>query len=49
MTERQEGLGEFVVTRGDASELLDAAEEALDQVAALVDMLVERTRVRAIA
>ena len=41
MNERQEGLGEFVVTRGNASDWLDAAEEALDQVAALVDMPVE--------
>jgi hypothetical protein len=45
MNERQEGLGEFVVARGDASELLDAAEEALDQIAVLVDMPIERTRV----
>ena len=43
MNERQEGFGEFVVARGDASELLDAAEETLDQVAALVEMPVERT------
>ncbi len=30
MNERQEGLGEFVVTRGDASEMLETCEEALD-------------------
>ena len=35
MDERQEGFCEFVVARGDTSELLDAAEEALDQIAAL--------------
>lgn len=39
MNKRQEGYSEFVVSRGDA------AEETLDQVVALVDMLVERTRV----
>ena len=33
MKERQEGLGEHVVTRGDAFELLDAVEETLDQIA----------------
>ena len=43
MNERQEGLGEFVVACGDASELLDATEETLDQVATLVDVAVERT------
>ena len=43
MNERQEGLGEFVVARGDASELLDATEETLDQVAALVEVSIERT------
>ena len=48
MDERQEGFGEFVVARGDTSELLDAAEETLDQIAALVDMPVERARVESI-
>ena len=32
MNERQEGRGEFVVARGNASELLDATEETLDQI-----------------
>lgn len=45
MDERQEGLGEFVVARGDASELLDAVEETVDQIAVLVDMPIERTRI----
>ena len=42
MNERQEGFCKFVVSRGDASELLDASEETFDQIAALVDMPVER-------
>ena len=42
MNERQEGLGELVVTRGDASELLDAVEETLDQIATFVDVPIER-------
>lgn len=48
MDERQEGVGELVVTRGDASELLDASEETLDQIAALVDMPVERAGVESV-
>jgi hypothetical protein len=44
MNERQEGRGELVVARGNASELFDAVEEPLDQAAALVDVAVERTR-----
>ena len=48
MNERQEGFGEFVVARGDASELLDTAEETLDQVAGLVDVPVERPRVETV-
>ena len=43
MNEHQERLGEFVVAGGDASELLDAVEETLDQIAAFVDMPVERS------
>jgi len=42
MNERQEGRGEFVVARGDASELLDATEETFDQVAIFVEMPIER-------
>ena len=43
MNERQKGVGELVVAGGNASELLDTVEEAFDQIAALVDMPVERT------
>lgn len=48
MNKRQEEFGKFVVSRGDASEMLDPAEEALDQIAAFVDMPVERARVEPI-
>ena len=48
MNERQERLGEFVVARGDASELLDTTEETLDQISAFVDMPVERARVESV-
>ena len=48
MNERQERLGEFVVARGDASELLDTTEETLDQIAAFVDMPVERARIESV-
>lgn len=48
MNERQEGLGEFVVTRGDASEMLETCEEALDQIAGAVEMSVELARCEAI-
>ena len=48
MNERQESVGKFVVACGDTSELLDTAEEALDQVAALVDVPVERSRVETV-
>ena len=48
MNERQEGLCEFVVPGGDASELLDTAEETLDQMAALVDMPVERAWIESV-
>ena len=48
MNERQESVGKFVVACGDTSELLDTAEEALDQVAALVDVPVERSLVETI-
>ena len=41
MNERQGRLGKFVVTCGDASELLDATEETLDQVASLVNVPIE--------
>src|SRR5574337_382977 len=48
MNERQEGRGEFVVSRGDASELLDAVEETLDQIAILVEVPIELAGVEAI-
>jgi len=48
MNERQEGLGEFVVTRGDASEMLETCEEALDQIASTVEMPIEFARCQAI-
>ena len=48
MNERQEGLGEFVVARGDASKLFDAIEHALDTVAILVGFEVARWRIAAI-
>ena len=41
MNERQEGLCEFVVARGDASELLDTTEETLNEVSVLVDVAIE--------
>ena len=44
MDERQKRRGEFVVARGDASELLDATEETLDQIAIFVEMPIERAR-----
>ena len=36
--------GEFVISGGDGSELLDAVEEALHHVAVLVDHRIERGR-----
>ena len=48
MNERQKGLGEFVVTCSDSPELLDASEETLDQIAALVEVPIERARVEPI-
>ena len=41
MNERQERSGESVIARGDASELLDTAEETFDQVGVSVDMAIE--------
>ena len=48
MNERQKGLCEFVVARGDAPELLDASEEAFDQVAVFVVMAIEAALGKAI-
>ena len=43
MNEGQERQSKFVVARGDTSELLETAEEALDQVAIPIEMTIERT------
>ena len=48
MNNGQEGLGEVVVTRGDASEMLETSKEALDQIASLVEMQIELARCEAI-
>ena len=48
VNEREEGLGEFVVARGDASELFDPCEEAFDQIAILIDVPIEGTRMESI-
>jgi hypothetical protein len=41
MNERQKGRCEFVVARGDTPEVLDASEEAFDQIAVSVEMAIE--------
>lgn len=41
MNKRQEGVCQFVVSRSDASEMLDAGEESLDQIAIPVKMMIE--------
>ena len=41
MDHRKEVFGEFVVTGGDATEVLELAEEALDQVALAIEDLAE--------
>ena len=48
MNKRQKGVGEFVVARGDASELLEACEETLDQIAGTIEVPIERARCQAI-
>jgi len=40
----EEGLGEFVVTRGDGSEMLERVEKTLDQIAFAVEGEIARTR-----
>jgi hypothetical protein len=42
MDEREERLGEFVVARGDASEMFETSEEAFDQIACPVEIAIER-------
>ena len=41
MQERIESIGEFVVSRGEAAELLETVEKSLDEVARLVAMPVD--------
>jgi hypothetical protein len=41
MNKRQEGLGEFVISSGNASELLETSKETLDQIALAVEMGIE--------
>lgn len=48
MNERQKRFGEFVVSRGDASELLETSEEAFDQIAIAIEMPIELSRCTAI-
>ena len=48
MNERQERRSEFVVSRSDASELLETAEETLDQIPIPVEMSIERAKCAAI-
>lgn len=44
MNERQKRLGEFVVSRGDAPEMLETGEEAFDQISIAIEMPVEGAR-----
>lgn len=44
MNKRQEGLGEFVKSIGNAAELLETSKETLDQIALAVEMGIEVTR-----
>lgn len=48
MNERQERRGEFVVSSGNASELLETAEETLDQISIPIEMPIERAKCAAI-
>ena len=48
MQERIESIGEFVVSRGEAAELLETVEKSLDEVARLVAMPVDVPRGQAI-
>ena len=48
MDKRLERFGEFVVTRSDASELLDPAEETFDEVTVFVDMAIEISRIESV-
>jgi len=44
MQEGVESIGEFVVSRGDATKLLEAIEESLDEISRLVAMPVDLAR-----
>ncbi len=44
----KKGASTFVVSGSDASDLLDATEETLGQIAAFVDVLIERARVESV-
>ena len=44
MNKRQEGLGEFVISIGNAAELLETSKETLDQIALAVEMGIEVAR-----
>jgi hypothetical protein len=48
MNERQERRSEFVVSGGNASELLETAEETLDQISIPIEMSIERAECAAI-
>ena len=44
----EEGRAEFVIARGQASEIFDLVEESLDQVAVFVKRLAETVSLRAV-
>ena len=44
MNAGEEGLGEFVVTRGDGPEMLERVEETLDEIALAVEGEIARAR-----
>ena len=44
MNAGEEGLGEFVVTRGDGPEMLEFVEETLDEIALAIEGEVARAR-----
>jgi hypothetical protein len=48
MDKRQKRRGEFVVSGGDASEMLQTCKEALDQIASAIERAVEFSRCEAI-
>ena len=48
MNKGQERRGEFVVSGGNTSELLETAEETLDQISIPIEMSIERAKSAAI-